>query len=136
MTLPLLRIAMSRNRQLMHVSTVAAVVLALSSSVVGTAVAAGSDGSAGARNTTAAPAVWWPGGTTDASPAVWWPGVVSDASPTVWWPGDVKGAVLPGGSAVGPAVWWPGGTTDASPTVWWPGLATGGADEDVAAVSG
>lgn len=123
---------MSRNRLLMHVSTVAAVVLALSSPAVGTAVAAGSDGDAGSRDAAATPSVWWPGATTDASPAVWWPGLVTDATPTVWWPGDTTGgaAGTTDGTAgdVGPAVWWPGVVTGATPTVWWPGLATTGDD--------
>ncbi len=123
---------MSRNRLLMHVSTVAAVVLALSSPAVGTAVAAGSDGDAGSRDAAATPSVWWPGATTDASPAVWWPGVVTDATPTVWWPGDTTGAA---DTADGPAVWWPGVVTDATPTVWWPGLATTGDDTAAPAVS-
>jgi hypothetical protein len=98
---------MSRNRHLMHASAVAAVVLALSSSAVGTAVAADAIGGSGSRVN----------------------GVVSDtqsyaaesvSGPDIWWPGTTAESVT-----ASPDIWWPDGTTDdvsASPVIWWPGL--------------
>jgi hypothetical protein len=120
---------MSRIRRTTQVSTVAALVLVLSSAAgTALAVADGASGASAPRASTdpaASPDSWFPGAdglsaTADVavSPASWFTGMVDSGvvasvavAPASWFPGMV-GTVGTDTEALSPASWFPGAPTD------------------------